>query len=525
MKKSRNPFTSYFGENKRWRLLSGMIRVGIVALAVMMQVALVIFITFTLQEYSAIAFLLIEVAAAIIALFIISSPNLNSSSRIAWLFLMIFVPIIGAALYLLWGNVNIDRRERGFIEKSFNHGNRFLRNNLQIRKDFQDAYPHWLRLARYLDECGFPMYQGTDTRYYPLGELWLEALLEDLEKAEHFIFIEMFIVEDGTFWRRVFDVLQRKAAQGVKIRFMYDDMGSLLCFSNKDAEYVRSFGIDVQIFNKVQRNVSSLYINYRNHQKIVVIDGDVGYVGGSNFADEYANYYPKHGHWKDVSMRMEGDATWSLTVFFLQMWDLNCKTLTEDYDIYRPRQSGQEKGFYVPMVDGPANNPHNPGLDMYKLLIANAQDYCYITTPYLVLDSDMVDSLCLAARSGVDLRIIVPHIPDHWYVHVVTQSFYKILMSVGVRIYEYTPGYIHSKTVLVDDEIGVIGSINMDFRSFYLHYEDAVLICDSPILSDMKEDFLYTIAHSQEIELEKWLKRPWPKRFMQMIMRIFAPML
>jgi len=304
---------------------------------------------------------------------------------------------------------------------------------------------------------------------------------------------------------------------------LYDDLGSIITLPKDFIRQLENDGIKVMAFNPVHRYVSRFYLNFRNHQKIVVIDGNIGYTGGANLADEYANLYEKHGHWKDTAIRLEGEAVWTLTVTFLQMWQTESR-VEEDYGKYRPTTGTGEDGFFQPFSDSPVSG-NNVAKILYRQIISSAKKYVYITTPYLVIDDEMVNELCLAALTGTDVRIVVPKVYDKWYVYKVTCSNYKRLLEAGVRIYEYTPGYIHAKTIISDDDNAVVGSINMDYRSFYLHFENGVWICGSSVIQDIREDILLTMDQCEEIILDEWNRRPWYKKACELLFRIFAPLL
>jgi len=302
-----------------------------------------------------------------------------------------------------------------------------------------------------------------------------------------------------------------------------DEFGSITKISNSFVGDLRAQGIQVMMFNPLHVNLFRMFINYRNHQKITVIDGNIGYTGGTNIADEYVNLEKKLGHWKDTAIRLEGDAVWGLTVAFLQMWDSDHHTHS-DYLRYRPTIQVPGPGFFQPFVDGPVNNPANPAQEVFLQMIAQARQYVWLTTPYLVIDNSMREMLCMAAKGGIDVRIVTPRIWDHWYVHMVTRSNYGVLLEAGVRVYEYSPGFIHAKTLLSDDDCAVMGSINMDYRSFFLHFENGVWISAAPVLTDIKEDMLATFAVSEEISLAVWKNQPRRTRFAQNLLRIFAPL-
>ena len=337
--------------------------------------------------------------------------------------------------------------------------------------------------------------------------------------------MEYFIVSDGQILERLKEVLARKAEEHVEVRLLLDDFGVLFMDGDKIRHDLAKLGIRVSIFAPVVKDVSYLTFNYRNHQKITIIDGNVGYTGGVNLADEYANIIERFGHWKDTAIRLEGDGVWGLTEIFLEMWELSKDKEFLDYDRYRPTISVDAPGYVQPVADGPANNPDNPIEEMYTHLITKARDYIYFTTPYLVLDNRMVDDLCRAARSGVDVRIITPRHYDKWYVYMVNISNYGRLMENGIRIYEYVPGFIHAKNIISDDECGVCGTINMDYRSFYLHYECGVLMTEVPAVMEMKEDFLNTMRVSERVSLDEWRRRPLWQKCIQSILRIFSPLL
>lgn len=504
--------------------LRGILRIAFVAITVICQLALLIFLIYWLQGYSSFVSLAMDLLALMAVLFLLHSQD-SPSYKLSWMLLIMFLPLVGVALYLLWGRAGFRRKAWKRNQQAVRDGTMQLKQDPAVCEELISQHPEQYRKTQYLQKCGFPVYKGTDCEFYAQGEYWWTSLMTELEKAEKFIFIEMFIIGSGKVWDSVFKILQRKASQGVEVRLLYDDIGCVITLPNDFEKQIKSAGIRVLAFNKVNHYISSLYLNYRNHQKIVVIDGNVGFTGGTNLADEYANLFQKHGHWKDTCIRLRGDAVWSLTVTFLQMWNMTAKPLEYDFLKYVPTQSYQDEGFFQPISDGPENNPDNPAMDLYKLMVSRAQEYCYFTSPYLVLDVDMIDALCISARSGVDVRIIVPFIHDHWYVHMITRSHYGRLLAAGIRIYEYKPGYIHAKMVVSDDESAVIGSVNMDFRSFFLHYENAVWTCGSPLVDEIYADILETLALSEEILYEDWIRRPWYIKATQVILSVFAPMM
>jgi cardiolipin synthase len=493
-----------------------------VSLAVLAQLFLLALLVIELKHNSVFIYLLLEVVGLIEVLVLVDKNN-NSSYTIAWLIIILILPVFGYLLYVLWGRTGTHGRKSRKNQEIILRGMKWLKKDPNVQSEFQRCHPSRKRITGYLEQEGFPLYKDTKSKYYGLGELQFEDMIADLEKAKRFIFLEYFILGEGQLWERIHGILKRKAAQGVEVRLMYDDLGSIVTAPNKLIKKLESEHIRAISFNPVHKYISRLYINYRNHQKIAVIDGNIGYTGGTNLADEYANLYAKHGHWKDAAIRLEGDAVWSLTVTFLQMWEIE-SGIKEDYINYQPAIKITGDGFYQPFSDGPVNNPHNPAEAMYRQLISNAKEYVYITTPYLVIDDLMIDVLCTAAMGGTDVRIITPKIWDHWYVHMVTRSNYGRLMETGVRIYEYTPGYIHAKIIISDDDHAITGSINMDYRSFNLHFEDGVWICGAPVLKDIKKDITDTFEVCEEIALNEWKRRPWYIKILQAFLRLFAPL-
>lgn len=507
---------------KAEKKVAGMIRIAIVGLAILAQLLLLALVVVRLKHNAVYIYFLLE-ALGVIAVMLLIGQNRNLSYTTVWLVVILILPVFGYLLYILWGRAATKGRKSISIRETLDRGAGFLEQNPQVYAELERTHPWRKRMAGFLIREGFPLYNKTKCTYYPLGELQFEELLSDLEKAEHFIFLEYFIISEGQLWERIHQVLRRKAAQGIEVRVLFDDFGSIITAPNNLIKQLESENIQGLAFNPVHRYISRLYINYRNHQKIAVIDGNIGYTGGTNLADEYANLYPKHGHWKDTAIRLQGDAVWSLTVTFLQMWETESGR-PEDYNKYKPTIQVKADGFFQPFADGPVNNPRNPAETMYSQVISTAKDYVYITTPYLVIDDAMIKTLCTVAMGGTDVRIITPKVWDKWYVHMVTRSNYGRLLEAGVRIYEYTPGYIHAKTIISDDDQAITGSINMDYRSFNLHFENGVWICGAPVLKEIKEDIIATFRVSEEIVLGEWKRRPWQEKFLQALLRLFAPL-
>ena len=505
--------------------ITAVLRAAVLAVAILGQIALLVALTIWLEEFGG-AVTYGAVIASAIAVMRLVQKNDDPTYRMAWLLIVIVMPIFGLLLYLLWGRATIGPRTRKHITRAFRKVAREMPAQQETLEEIAQDHPSRRRVCNYMARAGFPLYRNTRLRYYPLGEHFFDALCGDIGKAEHFIFLEYFIVDYGEVWDKVHALLREKAAQGVEVRLLYDDAGCLFTLKRGFAAELRAEGIKVEAFGNVHRYVSELHVNYRNHRKLAVIDGNIGYAGGNNIADEYANVYAKHGHWKDTAVRLEGEAVWSLTATFLGMWELAHSGAVDDrYADYRPTKAVSGSSYVQPVNDGPANNPENPIEDMYRQVISSAQQYCYITTPYLILDSSMTDALRIAARAGVDVRIYTPGIPDRWYVHPVTRSYYGRLLEEGVRIFEYTPGFIHAKMMVSDDDTAVVGSVNMDFRSFFLHYENTVLTVGDPIAVEIRKDIAAMEEQCREVLFQEWKNRPLAERAAGFCLRAFSTLM
>ncbi len=474
----------------------------------------------TLYNYS---FLVFQGIGVVISFFIVNS-DINPSYKIAWILTILTFPIFGVMFYIFFGYSHSGER----LRKKMNFYQKEERNILKQNEDTADNLSGINEPARkqadYLYKFGgYPVYQNSDAEYFPTGEDKFKAMTEELEKAEKFIFLEYFIISEGEMWNTILDILVRKAEEGVDVRLIYDDIGCLLTLPYKYDQELEKKGVKCRVFNKF-RPILSTKMNNRDHRKILIIDGNTAFTGGVNLADEYINRYEKHGHWKDSAVMIKGQAVWSFTLMFLTMWNFLTNT-EEDPAKYRPNCPYEnENGFIVPFTDSPLDN-EPVGENVYMNIVNSAKRYVYITTPYLIIDNEMQSALILAAKSGIDVRIITPHIPDKWYVHCVTKAYYRILTKYGVRIYEYTPGFIHAKNFVCDDKFGVVGTINLDFRSLYLHFECAAWMYKTSCIADIKADFLKTLEECEEITYEHCLKENFFVRIGRMFLRLLAPLM
>lgn len=366
------------------------------------------------------------------------------------------------------------------------------------------------------------LWENTDARYFSDGASFLWDLIDKMEKAEHYIFLEYFIVAEGKIWNRMLQVMKERASRGVEVKLLFDDFGNIFRFSGTTLQELQDAGVEVMAFNPVHQYVNRLKFNYRDHRKIAVIDGAAAYTGGVNIADEYANIIERFGHWKDSGICLEGEAVWGFTSRFIEMWENNGGVMHNEHDYYRSQGVSCGEGYYQVFTDGPNNPDVRLSEEIYMQLISSAKRFLYITTPYFAIEDSMLQALCTAADGGVDVRLMLPAIPDHKYTYLVAQSYYGELMRHGVKIYEYTPGFLHSKSVMVDREAALIGSVNMDYRSFQLHYECGVLVYDSPVVEYLFEDMDNIMEVSHRITCEEWEKRKWSKKVAEKFLRFFA---
>ena len=348
----------------------------------------------------------------------------------------------------------------------------------------------------------------------------MPRLLEELNNAEKYIFIEFFILAEGRMWDSVHKILKEKAKAGVEVKIIFDDFGSIKRQSKGFVSSLKSEGIEVAVFNPINP-VMNIFMNNRNHRKIIVIDGKTAFTGGFNIGDEYCNYVERFGYWKDSAVIIKGRAVKSFLSMFCSMWEFTTRKPIKMENYICDFSVGSD-GFVIPYSDDPIDDK-NPAQGIYMQILSTAQRYVYIATPYLIIDNAMKDCLMMAAKSGIDVKIAVPHIPDKWYVDYVTKYNYLELLEAGVKIYEYTPGFIHSKMFVSDDSVATVGTVNMDYRSFDFHFECGVWIANSQTVKDIKEDFLSIFDRSEEIKIETWKKRPVSQRLKQALLHIFAP--
>lgn len=459
----------------------------------------------------------------------ILNEKANPSFKIAWMVPVLVIPVFGTLLYLFVQMQIGTKIIAARLKATERETAPYLEQDPQVFGRLKEKSCGMANLSRYIKEYGgFPVYEGTDVTYFPLGDKMFPVMKEELLKAEKFIFMEYFIVENGVMWDELLEILVKKASEGVEVRMMYDGMCSIALLPYKYPKQLEKKGIACKMFSPIKPTLST-HQNNRDHRKICVIDGRTGFTGGVNLADEYINRKVRFGHWKDTAVMLKGSGVQSLTMMFLQMWNIT-ERKGENYRKYLWNQDGitgfspRGSGFVLPYGDSPLDG-ENIGELVYMDIINQAQDYVHIMTPYLILDNEMVTSLTFAAKRGVDVVIIMPHIPDKKYAYLLARSYYTELIKAGVKIYEYIPGFVHAKVFVSDNSKAVVGTINLDFRSLYLHFECGVLMYQNPAVQEIDKDYRETLSECCRITLEDCKKYPFIKSFTGQIMRFIAPLM
>lgn len=458
-----------------------------------------------------------------IVLYIINKRN-NPTIQLSWTILTLLVPVVGGLFYLFVETHPGQRILEKRLETLYKETHKYVKQDQQVRDALMQADIGTARMADYVRKHGnFSIYQNTKVRYLPLGELKLEAMIEELEKAEKFIFMEYFILAKGFMWERILEVLQRKVEQGVEVRVMYDGTCAVSLLPYNYPQMMEKVGIKCKMFAPLKPILSTHY-NNRDHRKILVIDGKVGFTGGINIGDEYINRQERFGHWKDTAVFLKGDAVEGLTQMFLQMWNVNEKH--EDYQKYLciEKEKIEAKGFVMPYGDSPFDE-ELIGETVYMDILNRAQHYVHIMSPYLIIDHEMVSALTYAAKRGVDVKLMLPHIPDKVLPFALAKSHYKELILSGVKIYEYTPGFVHAKVFVSDDIKAVVGTINLDYRSLYLHFECAAFMYDVPEILVIEKDYQETLRKCQQITLEDCAKEKIYMRLLGKLLKVVAPLM
>lgn len=502
-------------------------RFGIVLVLLALQIIVLLGIFLKFSQLAP-HYYIISAVFYIFMITVIVNSDHDASSKITWLTIMAFLPIFGALLYI-YTTVDIGHR---ILKKRVTHILKNTKNKITQDKSVidkaEEICPDVADLNYYLNKSGrFPLYENTDVTYYPIGEKMFQSMLVELDKAKDFIFMEYFIVDDGYMWDNILEVLIKKANEGVDVRVMYDGTCEFALLPRTYPSSLEKLGIHCKVFSPVSPFISTHY-NYRDHRKIMVIDGKTAYNGGINMADEYINYTHKYGHFKDVGVMLKGDAVDSFTLMFLQMWSVNERHC--DFSKYlnvgdSPSAGGYfSNGFVMPFGDCPLDE-YDVGKSVYMDILNRAKDYVYIMTPYMIMDGELENSLTFSAERGVDVRIILPHISDSFVAQALAKTHYKKLLDAGVKVYEYTPGFVHAKVFVSDDVKSVVGSINMDYRSLYHHFECATYMYGTRCIEDIKSDYKDTLAKCQQVTYESIKNDKWYIKLIGKVIKFVAPLI
>ena len=480
-------------------------RTLMVIILLVIQVAILVGGFIWLSDDLAYIYSVFNFITTVLVIYILNKKG-NPTFKLAWMIPILVFPVFGALFYLFVKFQFESRLINYKLLRIIDETQEYLSQEDTIIKDLEKEDMQVANLAKYMKNTGgYPIYRNTDIKYFPSGEAKFEEMKIQLEQAKHFIFMEYFIVEEGYMRNSILEILARKVKEGIEVRFMYDGMCSLALLPYNYPEVLRDKGIKCKMFSPVKPVLSTAQ-NNRDHRKILVIDGKVAFNGGINLGDEYINRIEKYGYWKDVALMLSGDAVKSFTLMFLQMWNINEKN-HDDFEKYISIKKGIQntEGYVMPYGDSPLDN-ENVGESVYLDILATAKKYVHIMTPYLIIDNEMMTALTYAAKRGVDVKIILPHIPDKKSAFMLAKTYYPELIEAGVKIYEYTPGFVHAKVFSCDDEKAVVGTINLDFRSLYLHFECATYLYKVPAIKSIEDDYKSTLEKCQQITMEDYNK-------------------
>lgn len=501
-------------------------RTTIIILIILAQLLFLLASFYFLREYVLYAYWMSQLMVAGMVIHIINKEG-SPEFKMAWIVPILVVPVFGCLFYLffhLQSGGNILNRRIQTLEEASKH---YLETEVALKEKIKAEEPELANLVQYLENHGsFPAFRNTTVKYFSSGEDKFEELKFQLQKAKKFIFLEYFIIAEGIFWNSILDILKKKAAEGVEVRLMYDGTCTLALLPPNYPAVMKNAGIACKVFAPIRPALTTSQ-NNRDHRKILVIDGKTAFVGGVNLADEYINQKVRFGHWKDSAVMLRGEAVRSFAEMFLQMWN-SINKHAEDYSNYLECEgflgAYGAPGYVIPYGDNPFDREH-VGEMVYLNMINTARRYVHIMSPYLILSQGMIVALTFAAKRGIDVKIVMPHIPDKMYAFALAKTYYPQLLEAGVKIYEYTPGFVHSKVFVVDGRSAVVGTINMDFRSLYLHFECAVYMYDVPQIADIEEDYQATLAKSEMITLETCKNEKLYIKAMGKVLRLFAPLM
>lgn len=523
------------GKKRLIKLVYG--RTFIMSALIILQILFVVALVDTLNRYGPYMYMF-SMAVTVISVLHIFNSDSDPSVKLSWLLFVAVGSPFGALFYVYVRSDVGHRRLKKQISRILKYTSQAQPDMSLTMKAIEDCRPERSAFAHYMnDTCGYHPYPVTNLKYYPLGDDFLPDFLEDLSSARHFIFLEYFIVSEGQMWGKILYILSQKVKEGVEVRLMYDGTNEFTNLPHNYPAMLEKLGIACRIFDPVRPFVSTEY-NYRDHRKIAVIDGKTAYTGGLNLADEYINVTHPYGHWKDVAIRSYGDGVATFTRLFLESWNYQANKPMPEENRYIEASAlygllgteGDrivEDGFVIPYADNPLDG-ERMGEQVYLDILQTASDYVYIMTPYLILDETMVNALTYATKRGIDVRIILPHIPDKRYAFALAKTHYRELLEAGVKIYEYTPGFVHAKVFVSDDRRATVGSINLDYRSLYHHFEVGLYVDGNRVIGDILEDFQKTLDKCQQISLEDTRAGGFRNRFdraLGAVFKLLAPML
>ena len=499
-------------------------RATIVALAILVQLCWLLSFLYGFQMRYAFFNTAIDIAAIFVVLLIVNKRS-NLSYKIAWTVVILAIPIVGLLLYFIFGRSELTRPTRKRMEAVNCEIEKSLPEHQDLLEELMEQDLSVYRQSKYVREwAGYPVYKNTETQYYPSGEKMFPDLLQALEEAEHFIFMEYFIVDEGIMWGRILEILARKAKLGVDVRVMYDGSCEFALLPHDYPKRLEAFGIQCKVFAGVTPFVSTHY-NYRDHRKILVVDGHTAFNGGVNLADEYINQKEKFGHWKDTAVMLKGEAAKSFTLMFLQMWELDeAKEESSKFLSYPTALHKQAEGYVIPYGDCPLDND-KLGERVYMDILNRSLEYVHIMTPYLILDGELETALKFAAERGVEVALVLPGIPDKAVPYALAKTHYASLLESWVKIYEYTPGFVHAKVFVSDGVEAVVGTINLDYRSLYHHFECATYLYRVGCIGEIEADFQDTIAKSRQVTKETVRREKWQVKLTGRLMKAIAPLM
>ena len=500
-------------------------RTGIILLLILVQLIWFLRIPFYLGEYSRYMYGVMLILEIVVVIYIINSED-NPAFKMTWMLFVVMLPLMGAFFYIFVKTQMENNHIKDRLSKLKLETAPYLRQDEAIVDALWASKSANANLAYYLSKrVGFPVYRNTEVKYFPLGEDKFRQMVSELRNARKFIFMEYFIVEEGYMWDTILDILIRKAGDGVEVRFMYDGMCAISMLPYNYPKYLKRFGIQCKMSNPMKPFLSTVQ-NNRDHRKICVVDGRVGFTGGVNIGDEYINRKVRFGHWKDTAVMLKGDAVQGLTMMFLEMWNVEGRQ-EENYRRYlTPKAKGlrRELGYIIPYADSPFDN-ENVGEEVYFHILNHAKKYVHIMTPYLILDNEMITTLTRVAKCGIEVVIIMPHIPDKWYAFAVAKTYYKELIESGVQIYEYTPGFVHAKVFVSDDDTATVGTNNLDYRSLYLHFECGTFIYNNSEVDKIERDFQRTLSKCHKMTLIEVKGQTLFTKLSGRVLRLIAPLM